>query len=69
MIHPLEGKLRDAGIACRVETRDRLVILIPDRERVAFQREDRLRALRIARDEAFSHVAIELDPLAALSRD
>ena len=62
MTHPLETRLRGEGIGCRVEQRDRLVILIPDNSARALTREHRLRALQLAREEGFSHAAIELDP-------
>lgn len=62
MTHPLEDRLRDAGIACRVERRDRLAILIPDNAAMDFGRESRLQALQMAREEGFSHVSVELDP-------
>jgi hypothetical protein len=70
MTLPLELRLRDAGIACRIELRDRLVVLVPDDPKTGLQRDDRLRALRLVRDAGFSHAAIELDPdVAALPRD
>ena len=70
MTPELERRLRDAGIACRVEIRDRLAILIPDVPSESVSRDERLRALRIAREEGFSHAAIEIDPdVAAVSRD
>lgn len=70
MMLPLEQRLRDAGIACGVELRDRLVVLRPDDPKAGIKHDDRLRALRLVRDAGFSHAAIELDPdVAALSRD
>lgn len=64
----LAARLRERGIECRVEVRDRLAILIPaDSPSVAENRED---VLRLAREEGFTHVAMELDPDgAAFSRD
>jgi hypothetical protein len=70
MMHPLEARLRSEGIGCRVEQRDRLVILIPDEPARVLTRVDRLRALQLAREAGFSHLAIELDPgVAALPGD
>jgi hypothetical protein len=54
----LESRLRDAGIACRVEVRDRLAILVPDGARPT--REERFRAIQLANAEGFSHVCVEL---------
>lgn len=63
MIDALEARLVDAGIACRLEARDRLVIVIPaDGTRPPLTREDRGRLLDLASDAGFSHVAVELDP-------
>jgi hypothetical protein len=62
MTHPLETRLRGEGFGCRVEERDRLAILIPDEPSRALTRDERRRALHLAREEGFSHVAIELDP-------
>lgn len=61
MTHPLETRLRGEGIECRVEQRDRLAILIPDEAARGLTQRERLRALQLARDEGFSHAAIELD--------
>jgi hypothetical protein len=70
MMHSLEQRLREAGIACSIELRDRLVVLVPDDRTTCPQRDDRLRALNLVRDAGFSHAAIELDPdVAAVSRD
>lgn len=65
----LAARLREQGIVCRVEQRDRLAILIPsaDSLSLAEKRED---VLKHAREEGFTHVAMELDPDGAtLSRD
>ena len=60
---PLEALLRDAGIACRVEVRERLAVLLPDRAPPTH--EERLRAIQLARAEGFSHVCVELEPRSA----
>ena len=57
---PLELRLREAGIACRVEVRERLAILVPDSGGPT--PDERLRALQLARTEGFSHVCVELEP-------
>jgi hypothetical protein len=62
MMDHLETRLRETGIACRVEQRDRLLILVPDEAVNGFGREARLRALQVAREEGCTHVAVELDP-------
>lgn len=63
----LSERLRERGISCRVEIRDRLVILIPGEGGVSISRTE---VLRLAREEGFTHVALELDPDgAALPRD
>jgi hypothetical protein len=59
-MHPLEQKLREAGIPCRVEGRDRLAILTLDTADSMLGRELRLRAVQLAREEGFSHASIEL---------
>jgi hypothetical protein len=60
-------RLREHGVACRVEIRDRLAVLIPDGDDVLISRAD---VLRLAREAGFTHVALELDPDgAALPRD
>lgn len=70
MNHPLETQLRETGVACRVEARDRMAILVPDRDAGRMTVEDRLRVLRMAREHGFSHVSLELDPdVAALPGD
>jgi hypothetical protein len=70
MSHPLEERLNAEGIACRVEARERLAVLIPVDANVTWGIEDRSRAIRLAREAGFSHVSVELDPAGAtLSRD
>jgi hypothetical protein len=71
MIEALEMRLRDAGIACRLEARDRLLIVISaDGAGAPLTREHRGRVLDLARGDGFTHVAVELDPRGApLSRD
>lgn len=64
MMHLLESRLRTEGISCRVEARDRLAILIPDAPAV-LDREHRVRALQLAREDGFTHVTVELDPVGA----
>lgn len=64
-MHPLESRLRTAGISCRVEARDRLAILVPDAPAV-LEREHRIRALQLAREDGFTHVTVELDPVSAI---
>ena len=56
----LESRLRDAGIACRVEVRERLAVLLPDGAPPT--REDRFRAIQLAHAVGFSHVCVELEP-------
>lgn len=65
----LERALRDEGIACRVEARDRLAVLIPDASPAPgmpnaavdlARRVARERALALARTLGFTHVALEL---------
>ena len=64
-----ETRVRAAGVACRVETRDRLAVLVPD-EALQLSADLRRNILQIARAEGFTHVAVELDPaVASLPRD
>jgi hypothetical protein len=56
----LQSRLRQVGISCRVEERDRLAIVIPESETIS--RDDRLLMIQMARGQGFTHVAIELDP-------
>ena len=57
-------RLRDHGISCRVETRDRLAIVIPDtgNDGAELNRDTRSLLLQLLRAEGFTHVALELDP-------
>jgi hypothetical protein len=69
MNHPLEERLREVGLDCCVEARDRLAVLIPT-DAGSFKGSDRSRAIQLAREAGFSHVAVELDPAGAtFSRD
>lgn len=60
MSEGLQSRLREAGIRCRVEERDRLAIVIPASQGIS--RDDRLLLIQMARGQGFTHVAIELDP-------
>lgn len=60
MSDALQAGLRDAGIPCRVEERDRLAIVIP--RAAAIGRDERLLMIQMARGQGFTHVAVELDP-------
>jgi hypothetical protein len=63
------ARLHDRGIDYRVEIRERLAILVPDSESPP-DAERRRELLQLAREEGFTHVALELDPDgAALPRD
>jgi hypothetical protein len=59
----LETALAERGIACRVEVRDRMAVVVlggdPSDARV---REWRADAVRLARAHGFTHVALELPP-------
>ena len=57
-----EAEIRETGVTCRVELRDRLAILVPDSGHVQLSAEDRKRILQRARAEGFTHVALEIDP-------
>lgn len=61
MTERLAAGLRDAGLRCRVEARERLAIVSP-LPGSPWRAGDRTRVLQLARDEGFTHVAIELDP-------
>jgi hypothetical protein len=76
----LASAISDIGLACGVEARGGLVLLLPAPESVAKLAEDETRraALSLAREHGFTHVAIELpsdrrkrdaDPDATLLRD
>jgi hypothetical protein len=60
MITPLESRLRESGIACTVELRERLAILVPDG--AGPTREERMRAIQLARAEGITHICLELEP-------
>jgi hypothetical protein len=60
MSDALQSRLREAGIPCRVEARDRLAIVIP--QAAGIRRDDRFLMIQMAREQGFTHVAIELDP-------
>ena len=63
------ARLREQGPGYRVEVRERLAILVPDTG-TSPDAERRREILKVAREEGFTHVAVELDPDgAALSRD
>lgn len=65
----LAERLRERGLTCRIEARERLAVLVVDGEHPPMGQE-RADVLRLARDEGFTHVALELDPDgASLSRD
>jgi hypothetical protein len=63
--------VREQGIDCRVEVRDRLAILIPENRGTGrLTAEQRHQLLQFAKSEGFTHVAVELDPIVAtLPRD
>ena len=68
-MNELTARLREHGVDCRVETRERLAVLIPAGE-YSPRAEDRRQVLTLVRGEGFTHVALELDPDgAALLRD
>ncbi|MDB4913185.1 MAG: hypothetical protein JWM95_829 [Gemmatimonadetes bacterium] len=59
----LEGALAERGLVCRVEARAGLAVLIADEATVARLGSDaelRRAALALAREQGFTHVAIEL---------
>ena len=60
----LESHMRESGVDCRVEVRDRLAILIPG-SGTAWSVEQRRQILQLAKNEGFTHVAVELDPVGA----
>ena len=63
----LESHVRETGLHCRVEVRDRLAILIPEKSRddSGLSAEQRRLILQLAKSEGFTHVAVELDPVGA----
>ena len=61
MIEDLERALVEAGIAARVEVRERLAILVPHAEQANLTSEQQRRALvALAAERGFTHVALEL---------
>jgi hypothetical protein len=54
--------LAELGLACAVEARGKLVLLMPDQEAVAKLADQQLRraALALAKEHGFTHAAIEL---------
>lgn len=60
----LESQVRESGVACRVEARDRLAIVVPE-SGVQLSAEQRRQILQLAKSEGFTHVAVELDPVGA----
>jgi hypothetical protein len=62
----LEALVREHGIDCRVEVRDRVAILIPESRAIGrLTAEQRRQVLQLAKSEGFTHVAVELDPAGA----
>ena len=57
----LDARLRERGVDCHVESRDRLAILVPNAP-LALGAEDRQAVIRLAKEGGFTHVALELDP-------
>ena len=60
----LESQVRESGVDCRVEVRERLAIVIPE-SGVQPSAEQRRQILQLAKSEGFTHVAVELDPVGA----
>jgi hypothetical protein len=56
----LETRMREAGLSCRVEARERLAIIVPDAGTPT--REERLRMMELARAEGFTHACVDLEP-------
>ena len=71
----LRAALRERGVPCEVEARDRLAVLVTRDAGVARRLADpaeRSAVVTLAAEHGFTHVALELDPPAAgasLSRD
>ncbi len=60
----LESQVRESGVDCRVEVRERLAIVVPE-SGVQLSAEQRRQILQLAKSEGFTHVAVELDPVGA----
>jgi hypothetical protein len=58
----LAAGLAELGLACAVEARGKLVLLMPDQDGVAKLADEQLRraALALAKEHGFTHAAIEL---------
>jgi hypothetical protein len=58
----LETALEELGVLCRVETRDKLAVIVTDADGAKrFGESDvRQRALAIARQHGYTHLALEL---------
>lgn len=57
----LVARLSEQGTGYRVEVRERLAILVPMTESSP-DAERRKEILKLAREDGFTHVALELDP-------
>jgi hypothetical protein len=57
----LTTRLQQHGIACRIEARDRLAIIVANQNSFSAA-PARADVLRLAKEEGFTHVALELDP-------
>lgn len=57
----LTTRLQQHGIACRIEERDRLAIIVANQNSFSTAAA-RAEVLRLAKEEGFTHVALELDP-------
>jgi hypothetical protein len=57
----LTTRLQQHGIACRIEERDRLAIIVANQNSFSTAAA-RAEILRLAKEEGFTHVALELDP-------
>lgn len=59
-VNALSGALRAAGLVCRVEARDRLALVVTDDASPLLDATVRARALAMAREHGFTHLALEL---------
>jgi hypothetical protein len=59
----LAAALAELGVPCRVETRAKLAVVIADADGAArfAEGEVRQRALALAREQGFTHLALELE--------